>query len=230
MKKFEKEHIQAFVCALISLAILLSISFHDIFISKQTQIEQLILYVLSFFIALIGVVLGALALLVSFFSSKIVEAIKKERVEKILKSFYTIAKNMGYFIVAFIWLYFILLSNYQVFPALIFYIFTFIYIYFFYYSIFYVIDLIRNINILFDIKNGYEKIERKVNENNTEFLLFIQEYILKKMVETGNINLKNMKQEMESLIEDFYKETETEKKENIRKALYNYFDWNEETT
>lgn len=230
MKKFEKEHIQAFVCALISLAILLSISFHDIFISKQTQIEQLILYVLSFFIALIGVVLGALALLVSFFSSKIVEAIKKERVEKILKSFYIIAKNMGYFIVAFICLYFILLSNYQVFPALIFYIFTFIYIYLFYYSIFYVIDLIRNINILFDIKNGYEKIERKINENNTEFLLFIQEYILKKMVETGNINLKNMKQEMESLIEDFYKETETEKKENIRKALYNYFDWNEETT
>lgn len=230
MKKIEKEIKQAFRCSIISLIILLFISFYDIFILKQPQIEQLILYILSFFIALIGVVLGALALLVSFFSNKIVQAIKKEHVKKILKSFYTIAKKMGYFIVAFICLYFILLSNCKVWSILIFYIFTFIYIYLFYYSIFYVIDLIRNINVLFDIKNGYEEIERKENENNTEFLLFIQEYILKKMVETGNINLENMKQEMESLIEDFYKETETEKKENIRKTLYSYFDWNEETT
>lgn len=226
MKKIEKEIKQAFRCSIISLIILLFISFYDIFILKQPQIEQLILYILSFFIALIGVVLGALALLVSFFSNKIVQAIKREHIKKILKSFYTIAKKMGYFIVAFICLYFVILSNCKVWPILIFYIFTFIYIYLFYYSIFYVIDLIRNINVLFDIKNGYEKIEQKANENNIEFLLFIQEYILKKMVETGNINLENMRQEMEILIEDFYKETETEKKEKIRKSLYSYFDWN----
>lgn len=221
--KLNKEICYALIGTIITIITMQKVSFYENFFIIQDWVYQLILYGLSFLVTLVGVVLAALAILLSFFNKELNKKVRIEEIEQILKSFYFIAKMMGFLIVALIILYFLIISPYKKIDFCFFYILSFFYLFDFYYVVFYIIELVKNINMLFKIKYNYEKAEELEEKNNDTVSIFIQDFILKKMIDKKIITKKNMKKEMYEFVNKNC--LNEDKKKKLKNNLDAYFDW-----
>lgn len=225
-QKIESEIVLTSVCTIIFTTILYFTEFYGHFLEVEGDIKQLILYSLSFLITLIGVILAVHTLLVTLFNKSVVENIKEESIKIILDSFVTLMKIIIFDILWLLILYFVILSKKEIIKVCMFYLIFIITFWLFFYIIFIIVELVKNINKLFNVKNDCEKIEEirgRIEKQEKDFLFLIQEYLLKKTVENNLINETQLKNELYKLIDEY--SINQEEKEQLVEYVNNYYNW-----
>ena len=182
-------------------------------------LKNIVIYIASGLLAMIGVIMAGIALILSLLSKKFRQSIKgignTDPSKDIMLSFEFLVINLAFGSILFFLLYFMLSVdiNIGIWP---FYITLFLFIYYFNFLIFYTIALIENTIDLYFIKDLYEEIDLqdkslydKVNEIRIDYLL-------------KNSNVTSKEELLESL-ESIVDEMNIQNKDEIKKYFRNYY-------
>lgn len=214
----------AFLGTAIFFIILFNIDFYGDFNRFVGAVTNMLLYLIAGFFTLIGFSVSGIAIIISLFSKKDIDAINKynnqQYMEKVICSFEFIAFNLSSELFMSIILYFYLYSNLRLLPEILFWGFTCFFTYLTIFNVFYIVSLIANCIKLYKIKQLYMNIKREekgfydiANEVRIDF-------IISTLTNLYDISPKQFMDDLENTVKQY----DLEERERMIQYFREYYD------